>query len=80
MPNPIEPDSAILAIKASMGLVPAACALIAMLVFTRYPLTDTLFRQIRDETEARKRTQPNLVLPEGGLEGLTLEDPAPPRS
>jgi len=67
LPNPIQPDSAVLAIKATMGLVPAVCALIAMLVFSRYPLTDTLFRQIRDETETRKRALPNLVLPEGGL-------------
>jgi glucuronide carrier protein len=68
MPNPVEPASAIVAIKATMGLVPAVCAVIAMLVFTRYPLTDTLFRQIRDETEARKRALPALVRPEGGLE------------
>jgi glucuronide carrier protein len=68
VPNPVEPGSAIIAIKAWMGLVPAVCALIAMLVFSRYPLTDTLFRQIRDETEARKRALPGVVLPEGGLE------------
>ena len=53
-PDPVQPDSAIIAIKATMGLLPAVCAVRAMLVFARYPLNDTLFRQIRDETEARK--------------------------
>ncbi|WP_375422987.1 glycoside-pentoside-hexuronide (GPH):cation symporter [uncultured Friedmanniella sp.] len=53
-PNPVQPDSAIFAIKATIGLLPAAAALVAMLIFTRYPLNDTRFKQIRDETEARK--------------------------
>ncbi len=67
MPNPVQPASALLAIKASIGLVPAVAALIAMIIFIKYPLTDARFREIRDETEARKREQENLVLPEGGL-------------
>jgi glucuronide carrier protein len=37
-----------------MGLLPAAAAIIAMLIFIRYPLSDDKFREIRDETEARK--------------------------
>ena len=53
-PNPIQPDSAIVAIKATIGLLPAAAALIAMIIFARYPLNDDKFRQIRDETERRK--------------------------
>jgi len=53
-PNPLQPDSAIIAIKATMGLIPAAAALIAMIIFVRYPLTDERFKQIRNETEARK--------------------------
>lgn len=53
-PNPVQPDSAILAIKAAMGLLPAASALIAMVIFHRYPLSDDRFREIRDESEARK--------------------------
>jgi glucuronide carrier protein len=68
MPDPAQPASAVLAIKATIGLVPAAAALIAMIIFVKYPLTDGRFRQIRDETEARKREQENLVLPEGGLD------------
>jgi glucuronide carrier protein len=68
-PNPVQPESAIMAIKATMGLIPAAAALIAMLVFIKYPLNDALFRQIRDETEARKRDDGHVVLPEGGLDG-----------
>ncbi len=53
-PNPFQPDSAIVAIKATIGLLPAAAALIAMIIFARYPLNDDKFRQIRDETERRK--------------------------
>ena len=53
-PSPVQPDSAIFAIKATIGLLPAACALIAMLIFIKYPLNDEKFKQIRDETEARK--------------------------
>ena len=39
-PNPVQPESAIIAIKATIGLLPAACALIAMIIFIKYPLTD----------------------------------------
>ena len=53
-PNPVQPASAIIAIKATIGLVPAVAALIAMLIFIKYPLTDKRFQEIRDETEARK--------------------------
>jgi len=53
-PNPVQPDSAIIAIKAVIGLLPAACALIAMLIFVKYPLNDARFAEIRNETEARK--------------------------
>ena len=49
-----SPTSAIIAIKATIGLVPALAALIAMLIFIKYPLNDKRFQQIRDETEARK--------------------------
>jgi glucuronide carrier protein len=54
-PNPVQPESAIIAIKFTIGLLPALAALIAMLIFIKYPLNDKLFAQIRDETEARKR-------------------------
>jgi glucuronide carrier protein len=50
----MQPDSAILAIKASLGLVPAAAALLAMLVFIRYPLTEKRYGDIVRETNARK--------------------------
>jgi len=53
-PSPVQPESAIIAIKATIGLLPAACALIAMIIFMKYPLTDERFKEIRDETEARK--------------------------
>ena len=36
------------------GMIMAAAALIAMLIFVRYPLTDARFKEIRNETEARK--------------------------
>jgi glucuronide carrier protein len=53
-PNPVQPESAIWAIKFTIGLLPAIAAAIAMLIFWKYPLTDKLFRDIRDENEARK--------------------------
>jgi glucuronide carrier protein len=53
-PNPVQPASAIIAIKFTIGLLPAIAALIAMLIFIKYPLNDKRFQQIRDETEARK--------------------------
>ena len=53
-PSPVQPESAIIAIKATIGLLPALAALIAMLIFIKYPLNDEKFKQIRDETEARK--------------------------
>src|SRR5919112_2618030 len=60
-PGQVPPDSAILAIKASLGLVPAAAALLAMLVFVRYPLTEKRYGDIVRETNTRKQalfTQP----------------------
>lgn len=54
VPNPVQPDSAGLAIRATVGLLPAVVAVIAMVIFVKYPLNDDTFRQIRDETEARK--------------------------
>lgn len=53
-PNPVQPESAIFAIKFTIGLLPAICAIIAMVIFWKYPLTDKVFRQIRDENEAKK--------------------------
>ena len=54
-PEPGPAGSAIIAIKATIGLLPALAALIAMLIFVKYPLNDDKFKQIRDETEARKQ-------------------------
>lgn len=54
VPHPDQPDTAIWAIRFTIGLLPAICAAIAMLIFWKYPLTDKLFRQIRDENERRK--------------------------
>ena len=65
VPNPVQPDSAIWAIKASMGLIPALAAIIAMLIFWKYPLTDSRFREIRNETEARKAQSGHLIGPDG---------------
>ncbi|GEL25213.1 glucuronide transporter [Pseudonocardia sulfidoxydans NBRC 16205] len=65
VPNPVQPDTAIIAIKFTVGLLPALCAVVAMLIFWKYPLTDDRFREIRDETEARKRAAGNLIAPDG---------------
>jgi glucuronide carrier protein len=65
VPNPVQPESAILAIRIVMGLLPMAAALIAMAIFSRYPLTDERFREIRDETELRKQQQGHLIAGDG---------------
>ena len=65
VPNPVQPESAIFAIKATMGLIPAIAAALAMLIFWKYPLSDERFRQIRNETEARKAAQGHLIAPDG---------------
>ena len=53
------------AIRASIGLVPAGCALIAMLIFWKYPLTDSRFAEIRNEVEARKASLDHVIDGEG---------------
>ncbi|KRE42532.1 glycoside-pentoside-hexuronide (GPH):cation symporter [Knoellia sp. Soil729] len=63
--NPVQPESAITAIRATMGLIPAVAAVIAMLIFWKYPLTDDRFREIRNETEHRKQQQGHLIAPDG---------------
>lgn len=64
--NPEQPESALTAIKVVFGLVPAAGAVLAMLVFIVYPLTDQRFREIRDESEARKAQLEHAVLGDRG--------------
>ena len=50
----VQPDSAIIAIKASLGLVPAVAAILAMLCFIKYPLTEKRYANMVSETETRK--------------------------
>jgi glucuronide carrier protein len=61
----VQPESALWAIRGAIGLVPAAVAVIAMLVFWKYPLNDALFRKIRNETEARKAAAGHVIAPDG---------------
>ena len=49
-----QPASAMFTIRAGIGLVPAVVAALAMIVFWKYPLTDTVFKGIRNELEAKK--------------------------
>ena len=46
--------------------MPAAAALVAMIVFITYPLTDQRFREVRDETETRKRELEHAILGDRG--------------
>ena len=64
-PNPVQPASAVDAIRFTIGLLPAIAAAIAMVIFWKYPLTDQRFREIRNETELRKAKQGHLVRPDG---------------
>lgn len=61
----VQPESALLAIRAAIGLVPAVVAILAMIVFWKYPLNDDFFRRIRDESEARKAARGHLIGPGG---------------
>lgn len=77
--SPAQPDSAILMIKVTIGLVPAVAAVLAILIFRKYPLTDTLFATIRDENERRKRAEQDLPVvdrPAAGRAPATATDPA----
>ena len=65
VPNPVQPDSAIWSIRFTIGMLPAIVAVIAMVIFWKYPLTDERFKEIRDETERRKREQGHLIAPDG---------------
>jgi glucuronide carrier protein len=69
VPDPVQPDSAIWSIRFTVGLLPAIVAAIAMIIFIRYPLTDERFKEIRDETELRKREQGHLIAPDGQVIG-----------
>ena len=60
-----QSESALTAIRASIGLVPAVMAIIAMIVFWKYPLNDARFREIRNEVEARKAKLDTVVVGEG---------------
>ncbi|GEA89210.1 glycoside-pentoside-hexuronide (GPH):cation symporter [Cellulomonas cellasea] len=64
--TPDQPGSALLAIKVVFGLVPAVAAVLAMIVFVTYPLTDERFREVRDESEARKAALDHAVLGDRG--------------
>ena len=65
--------NAMLAIAAAIGLVPAVVAIVAMLIFWKYPLTDAVFETIRNETESKKAARGHLVGP-GGTEVDKPED------
>ncbi len=58
-------DSAIGAIRFTIGFTPAIVSITAMAIFWRYPLTDERFREFRNETEYRKRQQGHLIAPDG---------------
>jgi glucuronide carrier protein len=52
-----QPEGAVNAIKAAAGLVPAGFILAAIIVMTRYPLTEERFRQIVREIAARRASR-----------------------
>ena len=67
---PEQPESALTAIKVVFGLVPAAAAVLAMIVFITYPLTDQRFREVRDETEALTKSAGRNGGPRYGIEPI----------
>jgi glucuronide carrier protein len=65
VPNPVQPDSAIWSIRFTIGLLPALVAVVAMAIFWKYPLSDERFKEIRNETELRKRREGHLIAGDG---------------
>ncbi|MPV36898.1 glycoside-pentoside-hexuronide (GPH):cation symporter [Georgenia subflava] len=53
----IQTDEALQGIRVATGLVPAALALLTLVVMWKYPLTDKRFKEITAETEARKAAE-----------------------
>ncbi len=66
-----QSDQALFTIRAGIGLVPAAVAVCAMLIFWKYPLNDDFFRRIRNETEAKKAEKGHLI----GADGQIVDAP-----
>ncbi len=56
-----QPDSAVAAIKAAAGLVPAAFILAAIAVMSAYPLTEARFREIVREVAQRRAAHEEAV-------------------
>ena len=83
-PSPVQPDSAIFAIKATIGLLPAVAALIAMIIFIKYPLTDDAVqadpRRDRGPQAGRHRGAPRgpRVVHHARPQGLSHRPPRPP--
>ena len=67
-----QTEQALLTIRGAIGLLPAVVAIIAMLIFWKYPLNDDFFRRIRNETEAKKAARGNLI----GADGKLVDAPA----
>ena len=49
-----QTESAVTAIRVAAGLIPAACILIGIAIFFRYPLTEQTFATMVAETKARR--------------------------
>lgn len=51
---PVQSTSALWGIRAAAGLVPAACALVAIAIMAAYPLTEKRFREITGDVAQRR--------------------------
>ena len=54
---PTQPDSALTAIKAVVGLAPAVFGILGVAIFAWYPLTDSRFKEIVKELRSRNAEQ-----------------------
>ncbi len=57
----VQSDHAVMGIRLTAGILPAALCLIAFFVMLRYPLTDSLFSRIVEENETRKQQKLAMV-------------------
>lgn len=49
-----QPDEAVMGIRLATGILPAALAVMSFVIMLKYPLTDTMFKEITQENEVRK--------------------------
>jgi GPH family glycoside/pentoside/hexuronide:cation symporter len=61
LPDPVQPDSALFAIRLLIGPASAVILLLSFLAVRAYPITREKHAEIRAELEQRKKMEPEVV-------------------